>query len=401
MGILLGALLIALVCGTYAHTEGYTVAACIAVIIVLGLVWPAVTIWGVHGSVSFGTARVREGESVRVVLKLGNRWPWPAYGLAVSGGWQRDEKPAIEGTRLAPAFQQAVAWGWRTTEASWELRPVSRGDYPLRPPRVECGFPFGLWHASRFLTIERRLIVWPRRVPVREFADSIGERYFDGDHLQEKAGTAGEVLGVRRYRPGDPLRRIHWGQTAKHDRLIVCEQRSTCAPWLRILLDARLAVHAGTGADSSREWAIRIAAGLAEAAWQRGTGVELVVGEQVVTGSHRAVLDTLARVPGVVPGSLEELQARAEATASNGRVVQLLVTTDAALAESTNTPRGAQLVVLRIAGFAAGTDREADRSSLTSALSARHHWWVIAGPLAHAKEKALLSSATAESAHAV
>jgi len=38
-----------------------------------------------------------------------------------------------------------------------------------------------------------------------------------------RAGSGTEMFGVREYRPGDPLRRIHWRSSARHGELIVRE----------------------------------------------------------------------------------------------------------------------------------------------------------------------------------
>ena len=85
----------------------------------------------------------------------------------------------------------------------------------------------------------------------------------EGQVSRGKVGSHGDVMGVRPYRRGDSPRRIHWGQSAKHDRLIVCELQTNARPLVQVVLDADPANHAGDGADSSFEWAIRVAASLA------------------------------------------------------------------------------------------------------------------------------------------
>ncbi len=96
----------------------------------------------------------------------------------------------------------------------------------------------------------------------------------DGLSARDGAGNWGDPLGVRPYRRGDPLRRIHWGQTAKHRQLIVCEVQSHALPHVQILLDTDLAVHSGP--DGSLEWSIRIAASFADGWIRQGARVDLL-----------------------------------------------------------------------------------------------------------------------------
>ncbi len=52
-----------------------------------------------------------------------------------------------------------------------------------------------------------------------------------------RAGSGTEILGVREYRPGDPLRRIHWRSTARRGELIVREFEPPGTQNLGLFLD--------------------------------------------------------------------------------------------------------------------------------------------------------------------
>ena len=121
-----------------------------------------------------------------------------------------------------------------------------------------------------------------------------GSHASDGLATRDRAGHWGDPLGVRPYRRGDPLRRVHWGLTARHGELIVRELQSNAVPRVQIVLDAHPAAHAGSGPDGSREWAIRVAASLAEGWIGQGAEVELVldgepgpVTRRLGPGTHR------------------------------------------------------------------------------------------------------------------
>ncbi len=234
--------------------------------------------------------------------------PWGAWGVTVRGGFN---DPAGEGRDDLPIAGLAFVPGWRTIAVAVEVVPGCRGVYPVRPPRVSCGFPFGLWEASRPLDVAAPLLVWPRTVPVGPVPDAEGDQQSDGLATRDRAGHWGDPLGVRPYRRGDPLRRVHWGLSARHGELIVREVQSNSVPRVQIVLDAHPAAHAGSGPGGSREWSIRVAASLAEGWIGQGAEVELVCdGASVPSrgGSAReraaAVLDALARL---APGGARDL----------------------------------------------------------------------------------------------
>jgi uncharacterized protein (DUF58 family) len=272
----------------------------ILVVTALGLIWPWLSVRGLSGSLGFDRSRCREGESVPVRLILRNRMPWGAWGISVTGGFS---EPAGDSRDDRPLVGLDVVPGWRTIVETVEFVPGCRGEYPSRAPRVICGFPFGLWEASRPLALTSTLLVWPRTVPVAAVPEAKGDQAWHGLATRDRAGQWGDPLGVRPYRRGDPLRRVHWALTARHGQLVVREVQSSAVPRVQIVLDAHPAAHGGSGPDGSREWAIRVAASLAEGWIGQGAEVELVLDRVAVSAHGRwarertaAVLDALARL---------------------------------------------------------------------------------------------------------
>ncbi len=287
-------------CGMFLHPQGFIVFFGLLAVAGLGVAWPWLSVRGLSGSLEFDRSRCREGDAIAVRLTLRNRMPWGAWGVSVRGGFG---EPTGEGRDDIPLVGLAFVPGWRTIAVAVELVPGCRGVYPVRPPRVACGFPFGLWEASRPLDVAAPLLVWPRTVPVGPVPDAEGHQPSDGLATRDRAGHWGDPLGVRPYRRGDPLRRVHWGLSARHGELIVREVQSNAVPRVQIVLDTHPAAHAGAGPEGSREWAIRVAASLAEGWIGQGAEVELVFDGASVPargGSARAraaaVLDALARL---------------------------------------------------------------------------------------------------------
>lgn len=67
-------------------------------------------------------------------------------------------------------------------------------------------------------------------------------------------------VGVREYRVGDDLRRIHWRSTARTGETMVRQDDEPARRRALVVLDDRAVAHAGTGGGGSFEWAVTAAA---------------------------------------------------------------------------------------------------------------------------------------------
>ncbi len=372
LAVLALAMVAAVLCGLYLHPRALILAAGLAAVLAVGTAWPWLSMRGLSGTLAFSRERVREGEAVAARLVVRNRMPWAAWGLCVRGE-ARDEASA---TRAGMAF----AAGWRVTESRWELVPERRGEYPGAVPRIASAFPFGLWEASRPLAVPSRLLVWPRTFPVGPIPEAASGREGDGLAPRNKAGTAGDLLGVRPYRRGDSLRRVHWPQSARHGHLIVCERESQAMSKVQIVVDIHPDAHAGSGPDGSLEWAIRVAASFADEWIGRGAEVEVVYGGRSVTaaaGSVAArrvrVLDAMARLqPDGLLGLEDVLDGPACRRFDGG--LRVVVATDRGLRdwpERAGRVRAERFVILDSAAFSEGSD-----CSGAGALPVRPWIWI-------------------------
>jgi uncharacterized protein (DUF58 family) len=373
LGVLVLAALTALLCGLFLHPQGFVLSGGVLAVVLLGVAWPWLSLRGIHGLISFERSRACEGDRVEVCLTLRNRLPWSAWGLAVRDGFTRQ---AAANDAEEPVASIASAPGRRTACCRWSFVPACRGVYPLRAPRLATGFPFGLWENTRPTTVEAPLVVWPRTFPVGPVPQAHGDQQVDGNVTRNKVGSDGDVLGVRSYRRGDSPRRIHWAQSARHDRLIVCELQSSARPVVQLVLDADLRVHAGDGADGSREWAVRIVASLAKGWLEAGAQVGAVWNEQVIPPAsgqqqvHR-VLDGLARLPDEPGPSLAGVLAN-PAYRGFRDGPQVIVTTDSALLSGgwiSSADEQQRWVVLRAAAF--GDPRPPERGRPARQLCGR------------------------------
>jgi uncharacterized protein (DUF58 family) len=125
-------------------------------------------------------------------------------------------------------------------------------------------------------------------------------RELEAGAASSRAGTGTELFGVREYRPGDPLRRIHWRSSARHGELIVREYEPPGIQSLGIFCDPT---------PPTREVADQIARLAASEAWDclrsGGRAVLWSPGSEPTTYDEStslwALLDWLARYPAPVP----------------------------------------------------------------------------------------------------
>src|SRR5581483_4424490 len=138
------------------------------------------------------------------------------------------------------------------------------------------GDPFGIFHTSRKLCDATNIVVYPRAVPLPRFGRVPGE--LPGGALQgvRVQFSTPNVSSVREYRPGDAFNRIHWPTTARINRLMVREFELDPTADVWVVLDLNSDVHAGTGMESTEEYAVTATASLACHLLDQGRAVGLV-----------------------------------------------------------------------------------------------------------------------------
>jgi uncharacterized protein (DUF58 family) len=309
IGVLSTAAFVFALCGVCVHSRIWVLFYGVVAVLVLGLIWPWLTVQGLRGSLAFERTRGREGESVKIGLIVQNRLFWTVWGIELKGGFGSFQTIA----RAKKTLSGFSAIGSRRTrELCLEFRPEQRGEYPYGGCYITCGFPFGLWEARQSIQVENKLLVWPRKVPVA-CGLLVGDGSSQEDHSQAgSSDPSGDIAGVRPYRRGDSIRSIHWSQTARHDRLIVCERQTATQPRIQLLLDTNPNNYAGEKTDDFREHAVRLAAGLIERWLDQGIGVDLICNpEKILLGPESEqrpkLLDILARIPFTHGWDLSEL----------------------------------------------------------------------------------------------
>lgn len=344
LGCLACAIVVSVSCGLVVHPRVFILAAGLAVAVAIGVGWPWLSVRLLRGRIEFAAERATEGTAASVAATLANHLPWTARDIAIRG---TDDGPLdLPPSRLPPRSE---------TRIEWTVTPGVRGELPGSELAIATGFPFGLRESRRPLAVARPLLVWPRTYAVGPPPFEGNEEQHEGRARSNVVGAGGEVIGVRPYRPGDSVRRIHWRQTAKHDRLVVCERQATLRERVLIVVDLNSDGHS-PGPDGSAEWSIRVAASFVKGWLEAGVGVGLVwAGGELPAASGGSqilrAMNRLARLRFEAGSSFEAALRAPIVLRFRGPVVAL--TSVAGLERLTAAERGDhRLVTLDAGGFA-------------------------------------------------
>lgn len=158
----------------------------------------------------------RVGESLPVGLRLANGKRWlPTYGLASAIAMDGAGTPMdlFQEDRLGPG-EEAVLTGL--------LLPERRGRRAVTIAEVASAYPFGFLNKSISGKVAAEVIVWAPRVDYSLDLRGLAHARRPGSY-RAREGSGAELLNLREYRPGDPLRMIHWKATARTGHLQVRE----------------------------------------------------------------------------------------------------------------------------------------------------------------------------------
>ena len=114
------------------------------------------------------------------------------------------------------------------------LGPLRRGPVDARTWVLEASDPMGMFRYRRPTPDAEVALVLPR---FKSLVAQPQVRDLEASIAAPRSGSGTEMFGVREYRPGDPLRRIHWRSSARHGQLIVREYEPPGVQTLGIFCD--------------------------------------------------------------------------------------------------------------------------------------------------------------------
>ena len=208
--------------------------------------------------------RARVGEEMTVGLRLTNRGKRALPVMRVEDALGAFDPVALRSVELSPGA---------TTRAETVRRAQRRGVYKSGWVRLQTSAPLGFARRLVVQDAPASVTVVPSWVELDTWSP-LRSGELRGEHPSARAGQeTGDYLGVRDYRPGDPLRSVHWRSAARAGRLIVTEFEEESRRRVLIALGGE---DAGEPPDSAFETLAQAAASIAKSSIDSGHQVSLL-----------------------------------------------------------------------------------------------------------------------------
>jgi len=252
--------------------------------------------------------------------------------------------------------------------AGYTLQLRRRGLHVIPAVRLQSVDPLGLQRLETQVPERCEVLVYPRVLPLpTQFLPATtggGRAPLESTHRQ---GEGSSFMGVREYRPGDPLRHVHWRTAARLGRLAVVEWEAEES------VDALIAVETLEGTDlplrsgSTLDLAAGLAASLISRILANGDSVRLLAPGATQWGPTPAVglatlpgfLDTLARMQPIASVSLAAELTRVVPQLASGTLIAWITPgLDEAVVEAARMLRGARMrpMIYLLSTVSAGED---------------------------------------------
>lgn len=179
--------------------------------------------------------------------------------------------------------------------------PRNRGQLSFSGVEIARPDPLGFLKSLHSVTAPQTMVVLPRRYRLPPVELPGGRRLHPrGVHLASSIGNQDEFVSLRDYRPGDPLRRIHWKSTARKNEPIIKEYQDEFFVRHALILDT----FTDAAYSECFEEAVRIAASFVCSMQTQESLLDLIfVGDQPYrfsSGRGTASYDKLLEILAVV-----------------------------------------------------------------------------------------------------
>ena len=197
------------------------------------------------------------GERVTVELELRN-------GALLPIPWLRIHE-TVPLALHAPSYVRRVT-SFRPREHTsiiYDLDCRRRGYYPIGPLHLTSGDVFGFAKAERREVAIDHLTVYPEIIPLTRLGFPSQSPFGTIKSQQHIFEDPARATGVRDYRAGDSLRRIHWKASARQETLLVKKYEPAISLQTAIFLNLNRQEYGRRWRIDAPEWAIVVAASIA------------------------------------------------------------------------------------------------------------------------------------------
>lgn len=249
---------------------------------------------------AFSQKEATQGEEIRLVEQVTNRkmlpLPWLRSELTTSRWLEYAETQSMVtgDTRFVNSFFSMG--GRQRTTRSWKVKCLKRGVFPIEKCVLLVTDLAGLGSTAFSVKTDAELTVLPKPCDLTEELSSA--KKIGGDVVVRRRYMTDpfHTAGVREYRPGDPLNRVHWPATARQGQLMVHNDECTAEQNLLLMMNmqSRRNDVAGVTDEDRIEDCIRICAGYLDDTLRTGIPVRFAVNATLTGGDGALITEEFA-----------------------------------------------------------------------------------------------------------
>lgn len=134
--------------------------------------------------------------------------------------------------------QRFTLFGDRVNVLTIQMIPLKRGMMNLNQVFIGIPDPLGITYSIHWISQPGKMLVMPERISMKDFEfPGAGSPESGVQARGQSGGSEEDFVGLRDYRPGDPMKQIHWASSAKTNKLIVKEYQTTSRSRCGLILD--------------------------------------------------------------------------------------------------------------------------------------------------------------------
>ncbi|MFA5157271.1 MAG: DUF58 domain-containing protein [Candidatus Omnitrophota bacterium] len=216
--------------------------------------------------------KIEEDDSVEIKMAVTNASFIPLFNLLFEDNLSCAEPGQMRRTILIDFLGPGAS-----RSINYSCVCPKRGKFALGPAIIYFFDPFGLFCFKKVYPAFSDIYVYPRTFPITKFPPLVkGVLPWFGIETSHTSGDEDEFFGVRAYKEGDPIKRIHWLSSARKNALIVKQFQRQNFFRATIIFNLERSRNYGEGKESVAEYIVRIAASVAKYLINNNVAVEII-----------------------------------------------------------------------------------------------------------------------------
>jgi len=197
--------------------------------------------------------------------------------LVISNLIIKDHYPFEEGKEAVKTILIDCLPSGSTARTKLKTIFLKRGKYNIGPVFIYLYDFFGLYAFKKTLPIYSEIYVYPKTFFINKLPElNRGISPWFGIETARTSGEFDEYFGIREYKPGDPIKNIHWLSTVRNNKLIVKQYQHQSYFRVSLIFNLEPNRNFGEGRESVIEYMIKIAASLIKYLIEKNISVEII-----------------------------------------------------------------------------------------------------------------------------